>query len=174
MALKPCSECGDEVSDRVKTCPNCGIDRPVKWPRPLVYVLFAVFVFVMISIALQAPEPGAGSADDHIPPDPAARTINAWITSWSDRQAAEFVRLCRGESGCDTTEYVPAARPETSFGWDSATSITRTDDWARGPRYHATANGRRLLLYLEGDRVVGVFFWDDTGLRRTVCQNEDC
>ena len=29
MALKPCRECGQEVSDQAKTCPKCGVGRPV-------------------------------------------------------------------------------------------------------------------------------------------------
>ena len=30
MALNPCRECGDKVSSKAKTCPHCGIKRPVK------------------------------------------------------------------------------------------------------------------------------------------------
>lgn len=28
MALKPCRECGQEVSTEAKTCPNCGVKHP--------------------------------------------------------------------------------------------------------------------------------------------------
>jgi hypothetical protein len=28
MALKPCRECGKEVSDTATKCPHCGIDHP--------------------------------------------------------------------------------------------------------------------------------------------------
>ena len=28
MALKPCGECGKDISSRAKTCPHCGIDKP--------------------------------------------------------------------------------------------------------------------------------------------------
>lgn len=30
MALKPCRECGREVSTEAKSCPNCGAENPVK------------------------------------------------------------------------------------------------------------------------------------------------
>jgi hypothetical protein len=33
MALKPCRECGKEVSDAANTCPNCGIKTPVVAPK---------------------------------------------------------------------------------------------------------------------------------------------
>jgi len=29
MALKPCRECGKEVSDLAKVCPHCGVELPV-------------------------------------------------------------------------------------------------------------------------------------------------
>jgi len=32
MALKPCRECGREVSDQAEVCPNCGIKGPVSEP----------------------------------------------------------------------------------------------------------------------------------------------
>lgn len=28
MAMKPCRECGTEVSTKAKTCPHCGVDHP--------------------------------------------------------------------------------------------------------------------------------------------------
>lgn len=30
MPLKPCRECGQEVSTSAKTCPSCGVDHPAK------------------------------------------------------------------------------------------------------------------------------------------------
>jgi hypothetical protein len=30
MALKPCRECGKDVSDEAKTCPSCGLNHPTK------------------------------------------------------------------------------------------------------------------------------------------------
>jgi hypothetical protein len=71
-------------------------------------------------------------------------------------------------------KYLSTARPETSFGWDGAQTITRTEDWAEGPRYRARANGQTLLLYLQGDKVVGAYVDTDSGQRRNICRNADC
>lgn len=30
MALKPCKECGNQISDKAKTCPQCGAAQPKK------------------------------------------------------------------------------------------------------------------------------------------------
>ena len=30
MALKPCKECGNEISDKAKSCPQCGAEQPKK------------------------------------------------------------------------------------------------------------------------------------------------
>lgn len=30
MAMKPCRECGAEISSHAKTCPHCGIDKPFR------------------------------------------------------------------------------------------------------------------------------------------------
>jgi len=32
MALKPCRECGKDVSEEAKTCPSCGLNQPTKLP----------------------------------------------------------------------------------------------------------------------------------------------
>lgn len=47
MALKPCKECGKEVSDKAKKCPHCGVDDPgFGWPEKLVGVaLLAVLLY---------------------------------------------------------------------------------------------------------------------------------
>ena len=30
MALRPCGECGQTISERARTCPHCGITHPFK------------------------------------------------------------------------------------------------------------------------------------------------
>ena len=44
MALVPCRECGKEVSDEAKACPNCGLEDPGKEEfsfktNPIYYIL---------------------------------------------------------------------------------------------------------------------------------------
>lgn len=50
MALIKCNECGHKVSDRAKTCPNCGVEieaKPVKKNRSkLLMVLIGVMVII--------------------------------------------------------------------------------------------------------------------------------
>ncbi|MBE2186697.1 MAG: hypothetical protein IAE99_07995 [Rhodothermales bacterium] len=44
---------------------------------------------------------------------------------------------------------------------------TRTDDWAKGPRYHVEDARTTFLVYLEGDQVASVY--DITSGRTPVC-----
>ena len=49
MALKPCRECGVQVSSEAKACPSCGINSPLRKPigcAPLVVVFVGVLIFV--------------------------------------------------------------------------------------------------------------------------------
>lgn len=50
MALKPCRECGKEISEDAAACANCGIKAPVKRGRSgcvsAVLILIAVLVLV--------------------------------------------------------------------------------------------------------------------------------
>lgn len=51
VALKPCSECGAQVSHTAKTCPKCGVKTPVKNHRTiwLVFLLFLLLLLVFIA-----------------------------------------------------------------------------------------------------------------------------
>ncbi|QDJ91878.1 FmdB family zinc ribbon protein [Acinetobacter haemolyticus] len=47
MALKPCKECGNQVSDKADKCPNCGVK--IKKPMSLLVflgILFLIFAFI--------------------------------------------------------------------------------------------------------------------------------
>lgn len=57
MALIKCSECGKEISDKAKTCPNCGapvqsndLKQEVSWGKAIgiivgiLFVLFGLFL----------------------------------------------------------------------------------------------------------------------------------
>ena len=101
-------------------------------------------------------------------------SIDSWLTEWSTRQAASVQEICRAEAGCDPDEYAASARPETSFGWDGAQSVQRIEDWARGPRYQVTANGRSVLIYLEEGDVVGVDLNTSDGGRTNISRDDSC
>ena len=107
-------------------------------------------------------------------PDPTRAAIGAWLTAWSSAQTASVRATCEQESGCDPSQYTPTARPETTFGWDGPQRIERIDDWARGPRYRVQANGRTVLMYLEGGNVVSVYLLTSDGGRRSICRDQGC
>jgi hypothetical protein len=59
MAMAKCRECGIEVSDSAKTCPKCGISKPIKKNSLAVKLLVCIIAFVAISRLLF---PGISSA----------------------------------------------------------------------------------------------------------------
>lgn len=44
MALGQCRECGKEVSDSAKVCPNCGIKTPIRKSVPLIQAVIVIVV----------------------------------------------------------------------------------------------------------------------------------
>ena len=57
MSLKPCRECGAQVSSKARICPACGINKPTKNKPSFLVVVIAVS-FIMVVIAA-----GAGKQD---------------------------------------------------------------------------------------------------------------
>lgn len=104
------------------------------------------------------------------------RGIDAWLVGWSKKQSASIREQCSsGALACDPASYLPEARPETTFGWDGASEVTRTTDWARGRRYWVEAGGRRVLLYLEGGQVASAYMDPPGQPRRNLCCGiEEC
>ncbi len=49
MALKPCKECGREISTEAKTCPNCGERNPTAAPVNA-WVVLGIIVLVILMI----------------------------------------------------------------------------------------------------------------------------
>lgn len=66
----------------------------------------------------------------------------------------------------DSGEVVVRAWAE-SRGADEDFRVTRTDDWAKGPRYHVQDARTTFLVYLEGDQVASVY--NITSGRTPVC-----
>lgn len=77
MALRPCRECGKQISASAKTCPSCGVKRPVKSTSPLTWGVLVLLLLGIVSLAAsrdnsdspassspnQAPAPTAASLD---------------------------------------------------------------------------------------------------------------
>lgn len=68
MALKPCRECGEDVSEKAASCPNCGINSPARKPtgflgalgKAFVYVATLFLIIVFVSIIGHRTNGGAG------------------------------------------------------------------------------------------------------------------
>ena len=61
MALKPCKECGNQISDKAKTCPNCGAKQPKKMG---VFAWIAViFVVLLVIGAIAGGEEGSSVSE---------------------------------------------------------------------------------------------------------------
>jgi len=87
MALKPCRECGAQVSAAAKTCPRCGIKLPVIaswWDRRHLILNATLFLIVVagLVIAIRSSQqvtqeaPGATSTSRAIPGCGSAATMN--------------------------------------------------------------------------------------------------
>lgn len=64
MALKPCRECKQEVSTEAKTCPHCGVAKPVPLSEGAQLAGVGCFILVLLgagycfySVASDAPRP---------------------------------------------------------------------------------------------------------------------
>jgi RNA polymerase subunit RPABC4/transcription elongation factor Spt4 len=55
MSLVKCKECGEKVSTKAKTCPNCGAKPPKKTSLLTWFVLFTIII-VLINAANMTPE----------------------------------------------------------------------------------------------------------------------
>lgn len=66
MALKPCRECGKEVSTEAKTCPHCGRLTPTEARLPkgsgCLIALGVLAVLWFIGSRVETPQPGASGA----------------------------------------------------------------------------------------------------------------
>lgn len=60
MAMAKCRECGSEVSSEAKTCPKCGIKKPVKVTSTFTKIVATLFAFALIVSVLA----GIDSAND--------------------------------------------------------------------------------------------------------------
>lgn len=50
MALKPCKECGHEISAKAKNCPHCGIEIPQKKGCIRKFVFLVIGFFILVAI----------------------------------------------------------------------------------------------------------------------------
>lgn len=80
MAMAKCRECGTEVSDEAKTCPKCGIAKPVKKTSLLVKILAGIFGLAVLSNIIGGISGGSSSpSSSAVAPriDPKTEALNA-------------------------------------------------------------------------------------------------
>lgn len=53
MAIKPCKECGNPVSDKAEACPKCGVKNNKHLPKWIVWLVF-IILFVVLFKACQS------------------------------------------------------------------------------------------------------------------------
>jgi hypothetical protein len=63
MALKPCRECGAEVSQEAKTCPSCGIKSPARKPVGCLAALGIAIAIFAASALISEYHPGVNTPD---------------------------------------------------------------------------------------------------------------
>jgi hypothetical protein len=92
MALKPCRECKTMVSDSAKTCPNCGISKPVKNRRSfLMSIIFLIVIFFIF-----VPKNNGGKSNSTPPKATAADELACKddIKCWGEKNSAAADAYC--------------------------------------------------------------------------------
>lgn len=69
MALKPCRECGQQVSGTAKVCPSCGIKSPARKPVGCgigTLILFGLFILGSAFISMIGTQPPTPLSQNHL------------------------------------------------------------------------------------------------------------
>ncbi len=152
MSLIRCAECKAKVSDKAASCPKCGAPIEIskkKQGRLLstgcgyfigMLIVCGLFIAVLLENNQEIDHPSAPSTD--------------------------FTELGNNDIG-----LLPGVRiflnTHDEFGTPTATQAI--PDWAQGKRQSVVlSNGRILLFYLQGDKVVTIYEQDGKGGREKV------
>jgi len=88
MAMAKCRECGAEVSDSAKTCPKCGIAKPVKKTSLAVKLLLGLFALGVLGQVINDGSSPTSSAPARPSEDDLAAKVSikdfTWETGYSD------------------------------------------------------------------------------------------
>lgn len=78
MAMAKCRECGTEVSDEAKTCPKCGIAKPVKKTSLLVKILGGLFAIGFLGNLIgHGGSSNSSGSPAPVPVNPKTEALNA-------------------------------------------------------------------------------------------------
>ena len=74
MALVPCRECGKEVSEEAKICPNCGVKTPSKKRHQIRTYMTIALILAFLGVSAMAyhsfTSSGTGTGKDAASPQP--------------------------------------------------------------------------------------------------------
>jgi hypothetical protein len=128
MALKPCRECGAEISTLAKTCPHCGVSSPAINIKAVV-AGGALLAFLLLFIVVLAASSG-GSRGDRIVPSPTCR--NDWMKCANN---ADMAKHYRGwwdvRHACEREAKDRAKYGNPDFPWESFPNFMRGDNYVK-------------------------------------------
>lgn len=101
MALVPCKECGKEISDQAKVCPNCGISDPGTYgPGELVIVRKKQFsgAAVPLTISINGKDAGNLKYGESVTYDLEAGTYTIQSRNWLRKSDVYRVKIVNGHT----------------------------------------------------------------------------
>ncbi len=117
MALKPCRECGQQVSIDAKICPHCGVRFPVKGAAVRnnvgCLVLIGIALFVLVAIFSESennPEPKIGTCESDWTKCTNNEQLANNYSGWEHMRSA-----CKTEAN-DRAKYGTPVWPWPAFG----------------------------------------------------------
>lgn len=109
MALIKCKECGEQVSTKAKTCPNCGAKVPKKTSLFTWFVL-AMIILVVYAVNQTPSNYSATSTKKTASPSTKAQQASTPVISWSYHQSKD-------EMSGKVTGYITSYSKNTLNGW---------------------------------------------------------
>jgi hypothetical protein len=103
MAMKPCRECGKEVSTSAKTCPNCGIKAPARKSSARKILLAIGLGLVVITIIGVLGEPNPATPREPRPERPGVQRVGEAEAArvWEDVTTTPGVHVADCRAGVD-------------------------------------------------------------------------
>ncbi len=99
MALGPCRECNRQVSSEARTCPHCGVSKPVRQASPLALGCGGLLALLVLGQLGQLFTSGTKPAANPVPPTP---TGYGWPVESDSAKAAEAKRWAAKQARADS------------------------------------------------------------------------
>lgn len=153
MAMAKCRECGTEVSDAAKTCPKCGIAKPVKKTSLMAKIFLGLFGLWVIGLIINAGGSTSTSVSPSTRPSVAAPVVPG--SQWSYSHVADA--MSKGTSYHAVVSSANAVEFKFPYaGAQNARLNLRTD-----PRY-----GKDVIFSIERGQILCHSYEDCTVLVR--------